>query len=145
VRLTDGKKVVEDESEPEDVEVGAGVGLDPGVGVGAGVEDETIIASVSVKVSLEPPPQLLPPRAVKLMLYVPSELGAVTEKLTLWVPFVPKFSWSTQLSLLMFQFVALQLLPPVRVTFTAAVMEAEGATVTLLAPFNVTELIVCAA
>lgn len=45
----------------------------------------------------------------------------------------------------MFQLVLFQLVPLVVVTFTAAVMEADGSTVTVEEPFKVTELIVMAA
>jgi len=88
--------------------------------------------------------------AMKYALYVPGVVGAVMENVSEKVPAASWLVWSTHVTVPgavvdMLQPVALQLLfpPPLSVvTLTIAVIDAPAATVTLVAPLSVTELMV---
>src|ERR1041385_7790880 len=84
---------------------------------------------------------------MKYALYVPSPVGAVMVKVSVKVPdpwsALSKHVKDPGVPVAIAQPVAFQLL--LVVTFMTTVIEAPGRTVTVLAPFNVTELIVAAA
>jgi hypothetical protein len=99
------------------------------------------MAFVIVWTLLNGEPQVFVEAAVKVTVYVPGAAGAVMEKVSLYEPLPLWLVWSTQVALEMVQLVERQLLPPVFVSKTTAVMLALGVTVTVDPPLSVTEVI----
>jgi len=76
---------------------------------------------------------------------VPAVAGAVTLNVSLYDPLPSWSGVSTQVFVEIDQRVLRQLLPPVLVTLTAALIVAPGVTLTVDAPLSVTDVIVNAA